>query len=383
MDVIVVEDSVTQALILERQIAALGHTVRGARTGGKAVELLKERLPNLLVTDGILPELSGEALTRLVRSQDGTRYVYVLFVSASEGSEAMKSAFAAGADDYMTKPLDRDQLIARLRVADRISHLETRLRARVRELESALRRLEASAAMAGAAAVSRSTNVAPSVLPGEDELVPRELAEKSGYRGIASTIRRVVGEFIQKDLSVAPLPQDFKPTLAREITLTSVSLVVELRMVLAVEQGVAIDLATSLFGPDPDAALVEDTLAELANLTMGGVKASLAEEGLTLTSGLPLSVTLPVPSASGALSQRDHFFVGPDGTRVAVRVEVGRCPTRRARSFELSEGMIVAAPVTTPAGVLLMPGGMRLTTAAIEKITRTLPDQTFEVIVSR
>ena len=55
MDVIVVEDSVTQALILERQIAALGHTVRGARTGGKAVELLKERLPNLLVTDGILP----------------------------------------------------------------------------------------------------------------------------------------------------------------------------------------------------------------------------------------------------------------------------------------------------------------------------------------
>jgi DNA-binding response OmpR family regulator len=383
MDVIVVEDSVTQALILERQIAALGHTVRGARSGGKAVELLKERLPNLLVTDGILPELSGEALTRLVRSQDGTRYVYVLFVSGTEGPEAMKAAFAAGADDYMVKPLDRDQLIARLRVADRISHLETRLRTRVKELESALRRLEASATMAGAAIVARSTNVAPTVIHADDELVPRELAEKNAYRRMADTIRRMVGEFVQRDFAVATPPQGFQPAMAREIPLTSVSLVVELRIVLAMEDRVALDLATGLFGPDPEPALVEDTLAELANLAMGGVKASFAEEGVTLTSGLPKALTPPVPTTPGALAHREYFFTAEDGARMSVTVEVAKCPTKRARSFELSEGMILAAPVTNAAGMMLVPGGVRLTTVAIEKITRSLPDQHFEVIASR
>ncbi|MBX7190725.1 MAG: response regulator [Sandaracinaceae bacterium] len=383
MDVIVVEDSVAQALLLERQITALGHTVRGARSGGKAVELLKERLPNLLVTDGILPELSGEALTRLVRSQDGTRYVYVLFVSGTEGPEAMKAAFAAGADDYMVKPLDREQLIARLRVADRISHLETRLRGRVRELESALRRLEAAATMAGAAVVARSTNVAPTVIHADDELVPRELAEKNAYRRMADTIRRMVGEFVQKEFAVGARPPEFQPALAREIALTSVSLVVELRIVLSVEQNVANELAVGLFGPDPDPALVEDTLAELANLAMGGVKASYAEEGVTLTSGLPSPIPLPLVHVSGALAHREYFFVAEDGTRMALTVEVARCPTRRARSFELTEGMILASPVTNAAGVLLVPGGVRLTTVTIEKIARTLPNEHFEVIASR
>ena len=383
MDVIVVEDSVAQALLLERQIAALGHTVRGARSGGKAVELMKERLPNLLVTDGILPELSGEALTRLVRSQEATRYVYVLFVSGTSGPEAMKAAFAAGADDYMVKPLDRDQLIARMRVADRISHLETRLRARVRELESALRRLEASAALAGAAVAARTTQVVPTATHVDDELVPRELAEKSGYRRLPDTVRRVIGEFLQKDFAVAAPAADHAPTIARQITLTSVPLVLELRLVIAMEQRVVLELATSLFGPDPDAALVEDTVAELANLTMGGVKASLAEEGLTLTSGLPQQVTLPFTPTAGALSRREHMLTAPDGTRLSISVEITKCPTRRARAFELTEGMILAAPVTNAGGMMLVPGGTRLTTGAIEKIARTLPDQQIEVLVSR
>lgn len=383
MDVIVVEDSVAQALLLERQIAQLGHTVRGARTGGKAVELMKERLPNLLVTDGILPELSGEALTRLVRSQEATRYVYVLFVSGTSGPEAMKAAFAAGADDYMCKPLDRDQLVARLRVADRISHLETRLRTRVRELESALRRLEASAAIAGAAVAARTTQVTPSAPHVDDELVPRELAEKTGYRCLPDTVRRVIGEFLQKDFRVSAPEPGHTPTIARQITLTSVPLVLELRLVLAMEQRVVVDLASSLFGPEPDAALVEDTVAELANLTMGGVKASLAEDGLTLTSGLPQPISLPVAPTAGALSRREHMLTASDGTRLSVSVEVARCPTRRARAFELSEGMIVAAPVINAGGVMLVPGGTRLTGGAIEKIARTLPDQYIQVLVSR
>ena len=157
----------------------------------------------------------------------------------------------------------------------------------------------------------------------------------------------------------------------------------ELRLVIAMEQRVVLELATSLFGPDPDAALVEDTVAELANLTMGGVKASLAEDGVTLTSGLPQPLAFPLAPTAGALSRREHMLTAPDGARLSISVEVTRCPTRRARAFELTEGMILAAPVTNVGGMMLVPGGTRLTSGAIEKIARTLPDQHIEVLVSR
>lgn len=378
MDVIVVEDSVSEALMLEHQITGLGHQVRAARTGGRAVELMKERLPNVLVTDGVVPELSGEALTRLVRSQEATRYVYVLFVTSKTGPEAMKAAFAAGADDFMVKPLSRDELTARLRVADRIIQLETRLRSKVRELESALRRLEAAAAMASSAAMARTQpTTAPAVV---DALVPRDLAEKTAYQRIDSTIQRMLSDFLQTSFETIPAAADFRPTLVRAITLTSVSLAVEIRFVLALEPAVAQEIAVGLFGPDPDPALVEDTLGELANLAMGGVKTSFAEEGVTLTSGLPTSVV--GTDGTGVLSKREQMF-GGGALRIGMTVEVARCPTKRVRSFELSEGMIFATPLTNDAGVLLVPGGVRLVSATIDKIARALPNQSFEVIVPR
>ncbi len=380
MDVIVVEDSPSEALLLERLITQLGHTVRGARTGGKAVEMMKERLPNLLVTDGMVPELSGEALTRLVRSQEAARYVYVIFVTSRGDAETRKAAFAAGADEFLAKPLERDELVSRLRVADRIVHLETRLRGKVRELETALRRLDAAAAIAGSAAMARA-NHAPASEHDGDALVPRELAEKPSWRRIESIVQRMLSEFSQKELSPIPLAADFKPAYARSITLTSVALVTEVRFTITVEKPGLLEIATGLFGPDPDEALMEDTLAELANLAMGGVKAAFAEDSVTLTSGLPASVA-PDHLEPNALHRREQLYGGPN-VRVGLRLEVARCPTKRVRSFELSDGMILAAPVTTEGGVMLVPGGVRLVTNTIERISKTLPDGSFEVIVPR
>jgi len=380
MDVIVVEDSVSEALLLERQIAALGHQVRGARTGGKAVEMMKERLPNLLVTDGLVPELGGEALTRLVRSQEAARYVYVLFVTSKTGHDAMKMAFAAGADDFMTKPLERDELIARLRVADRIIQLESRLRTKVRELETTLRRLEATSAIASNAALAR-TQGAPAAVGADDALVPREIAEKQAWKRIESTIQRMLSDFLQTSLSPAPPDAGFQPKLMRSITLTSVTLALEIHLMLSMEERVAQHIAVGLFGPDPDPELVEDTLGELANLAMGGVKTSFAEEGVTLTSGLPSKSEVTRDDAA-RLAAREQLFSSGD-VRIGFALELARCPTRRVRSFELSEGMIFASPVTNEAGILLVPGGVRLVSSTIDRIVRTLPDQSFEVLVPR
>lgn len=381
MDVIVVEDSVADAVLLERQIAALGHTVRGARTGGKAVELLKERLPNVLVTDGSLPELTGESLTRLVRSQEAVRYVYVIFVTSSKGPEALKGAFAAGADDFMTKPIHRDELVARLHAADRIVQLETRLRAKVRELERALRRLEAAATMAGTATLAKVSQLDhPATAPADDEvLVPREIAEKNAWKRIDATLQTALGDFLQQRFESGTVAGDFAPRFAKAITLTSVSLVMELRITLAAEEKSALTIAEGLFGPEPDAALVEDTLAEVANLAMGGVKTSFAEEGITLTSGLPETVS-PGTLRDETLYFRERLYVAPTGVRLSVSIELARCPTKKVRGFELAEGMIFASNVVNGAGILLVPAGVRLSVATIERVSKSLPDQAFEVI---
>jgi CheY-like chemotaxis protein len=382
MDVIVVEDSVSEALLLEKQISAMGHTVRGARTGAKAIELLKERLPNLLVTDGMLPELSGESLTRLVRSQEATRYVYVIYVTSSSDPDALRAAFAAGADDYMHKPLGNSELVARLRTADRITTLETRLRTKVRELETALRRLQAAATIVGGAAAARAAQH-PTPEPVENALVPAALAEKQAWRRIDPTVQRMLGDFLQRDLSVAASDEGFQPTLARAIALTSITLGIELRFVLTLERESALSIAAGLFGPDPDEELVEDTLAELANLAMGGVKASFAEEGVTLTSGLP-AVTQPEARTEGALHRQQQLFAASDGVRIGMMVEVSRCPTKRVRAFELSEGMIFSEPLTGPNGILLVPSGVRLVAATIDRITKsTTAGHVFEVLVPR
>lgn len=378
MDVIIVEDSPADALLIERLIGSLGHTVRSARSGGKAVELMKERLPNILVTDGMLPELSGEALTRLVRSQEAARYVYVIFVSSRSDPEMRKAAFAAGADEFVPKPIERDELVSRLRVADRIVHLETRLRGKVKELETALRRLDAAAQIAGSAAMARANNKAAQGEAEGDTLVPRELAEKPSWRRIESIVQRMLSEFSQKELTPIPLAADFKPAFARAITLTSVALVTEIRFTITVEKPSLTEIASGLFGPELDDALMEDTLAELSNLAMGGVKAAFAEDSVTLTSGLPMSVA-PEQLEANALHRREQLFGGPN-VRIGLRLEVSRCPTKRVRSFELSDGMILAAPVTTDGGMLLVPSGVRLVTHTIERITKTLPNGNFEVI---
>lgn len=192
-------------------------------------------------------------------------------------------------------------------------------------------------------------------------MVPRELAEKPSWRRMEPTIQRMLSEFLQRDLAPAALAPEFQPTLARAITLTSVSLVMEMRFILSMEAKVALDVATGLFGPDPDAELVEDTLSELANLAMGGVKASFAEDGVTLTSGLPVSV-----APRRARSER------PPEARAAVRRPRWRAHRRDGRALTLSDASraIVRAlrrDDLRDAGhergrLLVMPAGVRLST---------------------
>jgi DNA-binding response OmpR family regulator len=102
----------------------MGHEVEAAADGGKAwVALQREHFP-VLITDWLMPGVSGLDLCRLLRGARDPRYTYAILLTGLTGKGNYLEGMEAGADDLLTKPFDADQLRARLRVAERILRLQ-------------------------------------------------------------------------------------------------------------------------------------------------------------------------------------------------------------------------------------------------------------------
>jgi len=85
---------------------------------------LAER-PQLIITDWMMPKVDGLDLCRMIRSHVQEKYAYVIFLTALTGKKYYYEGMEAGADDFLNKPVDMDELTARLRVAERILSLHT------------------------------------------------------------------------------------------------------------------------------------------------------------------------------------------------------------------------------------------------------------------
>lgn len=119
------DDRITRSL-LQRLLVANGYTVQTAENGREAVEKLEQHAFHLVLTDWSMPEMDGEALCRWVRARETEHYVYLIILTSNSDKAHLKRGFEAGADDYVTKPFDNDELLARLRVGHRILDLQAR-----------------------------------------------------------------------------------------------------------------------------------------------------------------------------------------------------------------------------------------------------------------
>lgn len=113
--------------------------VDGARDGREALSRLDaDATPTILLLDWEMPELNGLQVCRAIREMARSAYTYIVMLTARDASADVLSAFEAGVDDFLTKPVDAGQLLARLRSGARVLHLEQRYAQRVTELETAL-----------------------------------------------------------------------------------------------------------------------------------------------------------------------------------------------------------------------------------------------------
>ena len=139
MRVLVAEDRDTTRVALVFLLERHGYDVSVVNDGQAALDvLLGPNPPHIALLDWEMPRLDGLHVCMAVRTMPTRHYTYIVMLTAHDQASEVLAAFAAGVDDFLSKPVDSAQLLARLRCGERVLALEQRGAARVAELEKAL-----------------------------------------------------------------------------------------------------------------------------------------------------------------------------------------------------------------------------------------------------
>ncbi len=120
MKVLIAEDDPTTADILQITLQKAGYDVAVTRDGKEAWQALqRDDPPKLVILDWMMPHMSGFEVCRNLRAKHENSRTYVIFLTVKRGEEDISAALGAGADDYISKPFNKAELLARLRVGER------------------------------------------------------------------------------------------------------------------------------------------------------------------------------------------------------------------------------------------------------------------------
>jgi DNA-binding response OmpR family regulator len=143
MKILVAEDQVVSRHILTGNLRKWGYEVTAVEDGTRAWEVLQdEDAPPLALLDWSMPGMDGIEICQQIRKRPQTRPTYVILLTARRGQEDKIHGLQSGADDYITKPFNHEELRARVEVGFRVLELQRALAQRVRELEDALSRVK-------------------------------------------------------------------------------------------------------------------------------------------------------------------------------------------------------------------------------------------------
>jgi two-component system cell cycle response regulator len=134
MKVLIADDSPAHLLALQKAVTGLGHDYVAASDGDEAWERFNSERPEVVISDWVMPGIEGDELCRRIRAADGA-YCYVIVLTSLADKRHVMKGMRAGADDYLTKPLDIDDLEARMAAAERVTALHAEIERQQSELE--------------------------------------------------------------------------------------------------------------------------------------------------------------------------------------------------------------------------------------------------------
>lgn len=133
--ILLAEDDLIFRTILESWLRKWNFSTSVAENGLQAwAALQQEGAPNLIILDWMMPGMDGVEICRRIRARKSSRYPYILLLTARDAKQDLVNALDAGADDYLTKPFDANELKARLKVGARILTLQNDLQRKEEEL---------------------------------------------------------------------------------------------------------------------------------------------------------------------------------------------------------------------------------------------------------
>ena len=138
-EVLVVDDSPVYRKLVEQVLSSGPYVLHFACNGEEALELFEKIAPSIVITDWMMPDLSGLEICQRVRADQTRAYTYVILMTSNMEKDSVVKALDAGADDYLAKPFDPGEMRARIGVGRRIIDLNRELAAKSLKLEEAAR----------------------------------------------------------------------------------------------------------------------------------------------------------------------------------------------------------------------------------------------------
>ena len=140
--VLVVDDSRLQRKILQASLSRWGYRVLEAPSGDEALQICAQVQPDMVISDWMMPGMDGIDICRNARAFAHLQTTYFILLTTRNNQEDIIKGLEAGADDYITKPFESQELQARVQVGARIVRLQDELAMRVSELEAALAKVK-------------------------------------------------------------------------------------------------------------------------------------------------------------------------------------------------------------------------------------------------
>lgn len=375
--VLVVEDVEMEAKLLMRALADAGYSNLAHRPDvPSAIAEIEANPPRLVITDLKLGGSTGIELTKHIRTVDKTGYIYVVMLTSSGADTVLNSCFEAGVDDFVEKPFRPDAIISRMHAGERILELETSLRAKSRELETALRRIDIAATQRALAKAAEAV----AATPAEGATPLDALLGTETWRDVESLLTKAMTDFFQLPFGSTRTQEKKGEPYVAEVSLSEPAQQLELGLSVVIDTTSMTRLGNHLLG-DEDLEGAQALVLEVANILMGTLKTAFTGHGFTFTGGIPTSEPFGQSRATFDRAQvRSRMAIAAADSDLELWLRVKEKSNTTILGRALKEGLVVGEDIRDPRGMLLIKGGSRLTQTAAERLAKLVPD--LEITVS-
>jgi putative two-component system response regulator len=124
--ILIADDELVSRKKMDKLIQSLGHETLVAADGNEAWELWDDERTRMVITDWVMPGIDGLGLCRKIRKSEGSQYTYIVMVTSKSNIKDIVAGIETGADDFVSKPFNKEELLVRIRAGERVLGFETR-----------------------------------------------------------------------------------------------------------------------------------------------------------------------------------------------------------------------------------------------------------------